>query len=47
MIEAEGNVMIFPVTSIKYMSLSLPDADTKGAAETLPRHAITGARIRS
>ena len=46
-IEAEGNVMIFPVTSIKYMSLSLPDADTKGAAETLPRHAITGARIRS
>ena len=46
-VEAEGNVMIFPVTSIKYMSLSLPDAGTKGAAEALPRHAITGARIRS
>jgi hypothetical protein len=46
-IEAEGNVMIFPVTNIKYMSMSLPTGDARGSAEALPRHAITGARIRS
>jgi hypothetical protein len=44
-VEAEGSVMIFPVANIKYMALSLPE--TKGAAGTLPRHAIKGARIRS
>ena len=46
-VEAEGNVMIFPVANIKYMSLSLPTADTRGTAEALPRHAITGARSRA
>ena len=45
-IEAEGSVLIFPVTSIKYMALSLPIAPRKGAT-ALPRHAIVGARIRS
>ena len=46
-IEAEGSVMIFPVSSIKYMALSLPVLSPKGTAAALPRHAITGARIRS
>ena len=44
-IEAEGQVFIFPVTSIKYVVLSLPrvTGETRGA---LPRHAILGARLR-
>ena len=44
-IEAEGQVFIFPVTSIKYVALSLPriTGETRGA---LPRHAILGARLR-
>ena len=46
-IEAEGSVMIFPVASIKYMALSLPSLDKRGAAEVLPSYAITGAKIRS
>ena len=46
-VEAEGNVMIFPVGSIKYASLSLPTLDAKAAREILPSHAITGARIRT
>ena len=43
-VEAEGSVMIFPVANIKYMSFSAPEGR---AADALPRHAITGARIRS
>ena len=46
-IEAEGSVMVFPVANIKYMALSLPSLDKRGATETLPSHAITGAKIRS
>ncbi len=46
-IEAEGSVMLFPVANIKYMALSLPMLPSKGATASLPRHAITGARIRS
>lgn len=46
-IEAEGSVMIFPVANIKYMALSLPVLTSRGAAGTLPRHAIVGARIRT
>ena len=46
-IEAEGQVMIFPVANIKYMALSIPVLNAKGAASALPRHAITGARIRA
>jgi hypothetical protein len=46
-IEAEGSVMIFPVANIKYMALSVPVLNSKGAAASLPRHAIMGARIRS
>jgi len=44
-IEAEGRVFLFPVSSIKYMTFSVPDLerDTLGA---LPKHAITGARLR-
>jgi len=46
-IEAEGSVMLFPVANIKYIALSLPTLGTKGTAAGLPRHAITGARIRT
>ena len=46
-VEAEGQVLVFPIANIKYMALSLPEATSKGARETLPGHAITGARIRS
>jgi hypothetical protein len=46
-VEAEGEVLIFPMSSIKYMALSLPTATNKGARDALPAHAITGARIRS
>jgi hypothetical protein len=44
-IEAEGRIFLFPVTSIKYITFSVPNLkrDTLGA---LPRHAITGARLR-
>jgi hypothetical protein len=44
-VEAEGSVLIFPVANIKYMAIS--GADTRGGLTSLPRHAITGARIRS
>jgi len=44
-IEAEGSVMIFPVTSIKYMALSAPLMARKDRAAALPGHAIAGARI--
>jgi hypothetical protein len=44
-VEAEGSVLIFPVSSIKYIALSM--AGTKAGAVALPRHAILGARIRS
>jgi hypothetical protein len=45
-IEAEGQVFVFPVSSIKYMTLSFPvlGRETGGA---LPRHTIRGARVRS
>jgi hypothetical protein len=46
-IEAEGSVMIFPIANIKYMALSMPPLDKRGTTETLPSHAITGAKIRS
>jgi hypothetical protein len=46
-IEAEGNVLVFPVSGIKYMAFSTPLLDMKGVAAALPRHAIVGARIRA
>ena len=46
-VEAEGQVLLFPVANIKYMALSLPSVTTKGTREALPGYAITGARIRS
>ena len=47
-VEAEGSVLIFPVSSIKYMALTLPVVPKKGTGTaSLPRHAIVGARIRS
>lgn len=43
-IEAEGQVMIFPMTSIKYIAFnSFGEAFAKGPA--LPKHAITNARV--
>jgi hypothetical protein len=45
-IEAEGSLMLFPIANIKYIALS-STLGAKGAASALPRHAITGARIRS
>ena len=44
-IEAEGQIFLFPTTNIKYIMLSTPNLP-KGRSETLPRHAIVGARIR-
>jgi hypothetical protein len=46
-IEAEGTVMMFPVNNIKYMAFSLPMLTGKGSKASLPRHAITGARVRT
>jgi len=46
-IEAEGSVLVFPVSSIKYMAFTTPTLNARGAAAALARHAITGARIRS
>ncbi|MGZ5036293.1 MAG: hypothetical protein ACXWHB_09525 [Usitatibacter sp.] len=45
-IEAEGNVMMFPVANIKYIALSLPMLNVKGGPSGLPPHAIVGARVR-
>ena len=44
-IEAEGQLFVFPVTSIKYVAFSVP-ALARGTMGALPRHAITGARLR-
>ncbi len=45
LVEAEGQVMLFPMTSIKYIAFhSSSPAFFKGTA--LPRHAIVRARIR-
>ena len=44
-IEAEGQVMLFPTANIKYIALSLPSLKKTGTAG-LPRHAIMGARVR-
>ena len=46
-IEAEGTVMVFPVSSIKSIAISMPTLPRKGTAGALPRHAIVGAQIRS
>ena len=44
-IEAEGRIFLFPVSSIKYVTFSVPDLE-RDMIGTLPRHAITGARLR-
>jgi hypothetical protein len=46
-IEAEGQVFVFPTSSIKYLALSIPMLGKKDAKAALPGHAILGARIRS
>jgi len=46
-IEAEGQVLVFPVSNIKYLAFSVPVVSAKGGSVALPRHAIAGARIRS
>jgi hypothetical protein len=43
-VEVEGSVLVIPRSSIKYLSLSLPDVSAK---DLLPRSALTGARIRN
>jgi hypothetical protein len=45
-IEAEGQVFVFPVTSIKYLTLSMPTL-VRESAGALPRHTIRGARVRA
>jgi hypothetical protein len=45
-IEAEGQLFVFPTTSIKYIAFSVP-ALRKQALGALPRHTITGARVRA
>jgi hypothetical protein len=45
-IEAEGQLFVFPTTSIKYIAFSVPTV-RKQALGALPRHAITGARVRA
>jgi hypothetical protein len=44
-VEAEGQLFVFPVTSIKYIAFSLPGV-SKQALGALPRHALVGARVR-
>jgi len=44
-VEAEGSLLIFPIANIKYMALS--GSSPKATATQLPKHAITGARIRA
>jgi hypothetical protein len=46
-IEAEGSVLLFPVSNIKYMAFTTPLLDAKQLAASLPRQAIVRARIRS
>lgn len=46
LVEAEGQLMIFPTANIKYMMLSGPMMPTRAGAATFPRHAIKGARVR-
>ena len=45
-VEADGNLLIFPITSIKYITLNALWL-TPGKYPALPKHAITGARIRA
>jgi hypothetical protein len=44
-VEADGDVMIFPVANIKYIALSGTMAGA-GKAAGMPKHTITGARLR-
>jgi len=45
-IEAEQQVFVFPTTGIKYITFSVPMVSEE-ALGALPRHAITGARLRA
>lgn len=45
-VEAEGSVLLIPVTSIKYLAINAADV-VSGKALALPKHAILGAHIRS
>jgi hypothetical protein len=46
-VECEGSVLMVPVTSIKYASVSMADVPQKEIVSSLPRTALLGARIRS
>ncbi len=45
-VEAEGSVLMFPISNIKYIALNA-FYPTPGKSPALPKHAITGARIAS
>ena len=47
LVEASGRVLIFPVTSIKYIELPLPEGKAVEKSLNLPKHLIRGARIRA
>ena len=44
-IEADGNILIFPVANIKYIALAGASIPAKGAA--VPKGMIRGARVRA
>jgi hypothetical protein len=44
-VEAEGSILIFPIANIKYIALHGAATGT-GRNAALPKHTITGARIR-
>lgn len=43
-VEADGNVLVFPVTGIKYIAFT---GVTGAAGAALPKHAILGAHLRA
>lgn len=45
-VEAEGSILVIPVTSMKYITLNAAEVGA-GKSMPLPKHAILGARIRS
>ena len=46
-VEADGSILIFPVSNIKYIAMTAPLQDARKTPTSLPRHAILGARIVS
>jgi hypothetical protein len=44
-VEADGDVLVFPIANIKYIALSGARSGT-GRGAALPKHAIVGAHLR-